>query len=224
MTEWRIVIPVRKLGAGKTRTGLDSSDRRDLSLAMLRDVMAAVKATRGVGERVICTSDTSLLDALPRDNFWLTTGSEGLNTDLEEALTDISDPRRGAPTAVVVADLPCLTPSDLQAVLVEAERGSAAFVASVDGGTTVLANSDSRRLSPSFGESSAVKHRRWNKDVSSAVGVGCRLDVDTLEALAWGQRIGLGPSTESWVTSKGGIAALLGISDPERSMRKVSIA
>lgn len=224
MTEWRIVIPVRKLGAGKTRTGLDSSDRRDLSLAMLRDVMAAAKATRGVGELVICTSDTSLLDALPREDFWLTTGSEGLNADLQEALTDISDPRRGTPTAVVVADLPCLTPSDLHAVLVTAERGSAAFVASVDGGTTVLANSDSRRLSPNFGEASAAKHRRWNKDASSAVGVGCRLDVDTLEALAWGHRIGLGPATDSWVKSKGGIEEVLGVSAPERSMGRVSIA
>ena len=224
MTEWRILIPVRKLGAGKTRTGLDTSDRRDLSLAMLRDVISAVKATRGVGELVICTSDTSLLDALPREDFWLTTGSNGLNADLEEALTDIADPRRGTPTAVVVADLPCLSPNDLRAVLVAAERGSAAFVASVDGGTTVLANSDSRRLSPMFGGGSAVSHRRWHRDVSSAVGVGCRLDVDTLDALAWGQRIGLGQQTESWVTSKGGIAELLDVSDPEQSIRKVSIA
>lgn len=224
MTEWRIVIPVRKLGAGKTRTGLDSSDRRDLSLAMLRDVMAAVKATRGVGELVICTSDTSLLDALPRDDFWLTTGSEGLNADLEEALTDVSDPRRGPPTAVVVADLPCLTSRDLQAALAAAERVSAAFVASVDGGTTVLASIDSRRLTPKFGLGSAAKHRRWHKDVSGTVGVGCRLDVDTLEALAWAHRIGLGPATESWLASKGGIAGLLGTNDPERSRRRVSIA
>lgn len=217
MSGWRVLIPVKALATAKTRTGLDPEWRRELTLAMLRDVVASVRRTAHVDEVAICTGDPQLLDELPHEAIWLTSGRGGLNAELSEALGDPWAQASGQPTAVVVADLPCLTARDLSRVLALAAQGLGALVASCDGGTTILAARDPHRLTPRFGKGSATEHRRWYRDVTASVGTGCRLDVDTIDALSWGHRVGLGPRTAYLVQALGGIDRLREISTSKRS-------
>ncbi len=204
MSGWRILIPVKQLKLAKTRTGLNADERKSLSLAMLRDVLAAVKQTREVAEVIICTSDPQVRDACPEDTSWLTSGRGGLNSDIAETLAAVSMDAPGRPSAVVVADLPCLRPDDLGTVLSLAVRQPPDLVSSCDGGTTILAAWQPHRLKTQFGEGSAREHTRCYRDVSSHIGIGNRLDIDTLEALLRGHLVGLGPRTQNCLMSLGG--------------------
>jgi 2-phospho-L-lactate guanylyltransferase len=204
---------MKGLASAKSRMGLEPEQRRYLALAMLGDVLQAVKETPEVSDVVVCTSDPQILDECPGESIWLTSANGDLNSDIEEALVEPWARERGRPTAVVVADLPCLRPTDLETVLQRAEQGRMAFVASCDGGTTILTASDPRRLVVRFGSSSAAVHRRWYRDVSAEVGIGCRLDVDTVDALSWGHRVGLGRRTAHVVAALGGPSRLLGRRD-----------
>jgi 2-phospho-L-lactate guanylyltransferase len=183
---------------------------------MLNDVLAAVKRIPEVQEVLICTSDPDILDEFPRESIWLTTGG-GLNSDIEEVLTGPRGQQEGLPTAVVVADLPCLRATDLSQVLGLAAPERGAFVASIDGGTTVLAVTDSRQLIPRFGSRSANEHRRWYRDVSNQVGIGCRLDVDTMGALMFGHGVGLGSRTAHYLAALDGGDGNLSRRDAQRS-------
>jgi 2-phospho-L-lactate guanylyltransferase len=218
------LIPVTELATAKSRMSLAAEERRHLVLAMLGDVLAAVKQSPDVGEVVICTSDPQILDEYPRESIWLTSRNGDLNADIGEALIEPWLRDKGRPTAVVVADLPCLRPDDLGTVLSAAAQGRMVFVASCDGGTTILAARDPSRLVTRFGSGSAAAHRRWYRDVSSEVGVGCRLDMDTVDALAWGHRIGLGRRTAHVVTALGGPRRLLSRGELQLQAGKVGTA
>lgn len=221
MGDWRILVPVKELALAKTRMALAPQERRFLVLAMLRDVLAAVKQTPEVGEVVICSSDPQILDECPGESIWLTSGNGDVNTEIGEALVEPWLRDRGRPTAVVVADLPCLRTDDLGRVLRLAMQRRMVFVASCDGGTTVLAAQDPRRLVTRFGRGSAAAHRRWYRDVSTEVGIGCRLDIDTVDALAWGHRVGLGGRTDHAVAALGGTRRLLGRAELDLQSGKV---
>ncbi len=209
MSGWRILIPVKQLSMAKARTGLEPDQRRHLAVAMLRDVLSVVHRTPEVEDVLICTSDPHLRYELPEEKVQSTSGHGGLNADLHETLRTLSRDDPGKATGVVVADLPCMTSSDFATVLRIAATKRSAFVSSQDGGTTILAVSDPQRLVARFGEGSARLHGRCYQDVSHNVSIGCRLDIDTLEALLLGHSVGLGTYTQEYVmTSLRGLPRL----------------
>jgi 2-phospho-L-lactate guanylyltransferase len=210
VSAWRILIPVKELPTAKSRIGLGADARRELVLAMLSDVCAAVRGAPGVEEILVCSSDRDVTHGFPREMRFPTSGRGGLNSDLNEVLVALSNGKSPRPTAVVVADLPCLSEKEFGALLRLALREETAFVSSLDGGTTILAALDAERLSFRFGEHSAGFHRRCYHDASGQVGIGCRLDVDTLEALMFGQRVGLGSRTQQIANSLGDLRQLAG--------------
>ena len=153
----RIVVPFRGLEA-KTRLGLGP----EFAQAMLADVMAAAGA---VGEVRVATG----------------MGGQGAAVafDLEHA-------ERGS-VLIVNADVPCVTPRDLLALLGSAQPGGIALVEAADGTTNALALSEPGQFADLYGPGSAARFRRHAQEL----GAGCVIaaipnivdDVDTVEDL-----------------------------------------
>ena len=153
----RIVVPFRGLGA-KTRLGLGP----EFAQAMLADVVAAAGA---VGEVRIATG----------------MGGQG------EAIAAELERLPHAPVLIVNADLPCVTPRDLLALLGSAQPGGIALVEAADGTTNALALSDAGQFADLYGPDSAARFRRH----AHKIGAHCVTatipnivdDVDTVEDL-----------------------------------------
>lgn len=153
----RIVVPFRGLGA-KTRLGLGP----EFAQAMLADVVAAAGA---VGEVRIATG--------------MGGQGEGVAAELERL--------PHAPVLIVNADVPCVTPRDLLALLGSAQPGGIALVEAADGTTNALALSDAGQFADLYGPDSAARFRRHAHEI----GVHCVTaaipnivdDVDTVEDL-----------------------------------------
>ena len=153
----RIVVPFRGLGA-KTRLGLGP----EFAQAMLADVVAAAGA---VGDVRVATG----------------MGGQGAAVafELEHVGT--------GPVLVVNADLPCVSPRDLLALLGSAQSAGIALVEAADGTTNALALSEPGQFADLYGPESAARFRRHAHEL----GVGCVTaaipnivdDVDTMEDL-----------------------------------------
>jgi 2-phospho-L-lactate guanylyltransferase len=153
----RIMVPFRALGA-KSRLGLGP----EIGAAMLADVLEAASA---VGEVTVATGD----------------GGQGsaVAAELERL------PR--APLLIVNADLPCVTPRDLLALLGSAPPGGIALVEAADGTTNALALSEPGQFRDLYGPESAARFRGHAQEL----GLDCVVaaipnlvdDVDTLEDL-----------------------------------------
>ena len=103
-----VVIPFA--GAdGKTRLHASRRTRRELSLAMLGDVLAAATA---IGETIVVTADSEG-EALARELGGRSAGDPGggQGAAVEAALAGL-DP---GPILIVNADVPCVVPADLRA-------------------------------------------------------------------------------------------------------------
>lgn len=150
------LIPVKELSQAKARLApaLDAAGRRELTVAMLRDVLAAALACPVLDKVAVVTRDADVL-TLAKD-----AGAEGLPEPggLNEALTSAGEAlaQRGVDRLLVLAaDLPLVATDDI-ATVAQADA-DVVIVPSMDGGTNALA------LPPSgiafrFGPDSARRH------------------------------------------------------------------
>ncbi|MBV8065346.1 MAG: 2-phospho-L-lactate guanylyltransferase [Actinobacteria bacterium] len=183
-----VVVPFA--GAeGKTRLEASTRARRELSLAMLGDVLAAAVA---VGRTLVVTPDDAGA-AVARDE-----GAElvadpggGQGAAVRSALA-----RADGRTLVVNADLPCAVPDDLRALLAAVPEHGLALVEALDGTTNALALSAPEIFEPLYGPDSASRFRALPVEVVSVVVPNLAEDVDTLADL---QRLQLrcGPRTQA---------------------------
>ena len=156
-----VVIPFAG-AAGKTRLHGSPSVRQALSEAMLADVVAACGFVGPV--RVI-------------------TEKGGQGPAVAAALADI-DP---GPLLLVNADVPCVTPDDVHALLAATPTGGVALVEAADGTTNALSLPGPDAFAPLYGAASADRFRAH----ADALGLECVTmflpnltdDVDTLEDL-----------------------------------------
>ncbi|RZS87018.1 2-phospho-L-lactate guanylyltransferase [Motilibacter rhizosphaerae] len=201
MRSWRLVLPVKDLGAAKSRlvppVGVQ---RADLALAFAFDATAAALA---VGVPVLVTTSSSSVVAAFRAEWAgdavevLEDAPPGLNEAVSFALGRCGD----GPVGVMTADLPALRGSSLQRALLAAEQVPYAVVPDAAGtGTTLLAALDPARVRPSFGPGSCAAHLADGAHVLEA-GVDLRLDVDTAEDLEAARALGLGPATRALLAS-----------------------
>jgi 2-phospho-L-lactate guanylyltransferase len=192
-----VVIPFAGV-EGKTRLHASRRARRELSLAMLGDVLAAAVA---VGDPRVVTGDAEAA-ALVRD-----TGAEvvddpggGQGAAVEAALRGL-DP--GA-ILIVNADVPCVAPDDLRALLAATPAGGIALVEALDGTTNTLSLPAPAAFAPLYGPDSALRFIAHAKGLGlEAVSVAVpnlANDVDTLEDL---QRLHLklGPRSQACLAS-----------------------
>jgi 2-phospho-L-lactate/phosphoenolpyruvate guanylyltransferase len=194
-----IVVPFRG-SAGKQRlSGLGKESHRAVVLAMLADVLAA--ATQ-VGRTVVVTAD-----------------DDGRRIAREAGAELVDDPGGGQSNAVaaaiglfasdavliVNADVPCVAPYDLRALLAATPLSGIALVASEDGRTNALSLPAPHLFEPLYGPRSAERFQRAARDLGlEAVVVAVPNladDVDTPDDLER-VRLRAGPHTR---------AALLGL-------------
>ncbi len=188
-----VVIPFA--GAqGKTRLSESSRVRRELSLAMLGDVLAAAVA---IGRTRVVTPD-----------------AEGAETARESGAEPVDDPGGGQgpavragldgvePDGIVVlnADLPCVVPEDVRALLAATPTGGVALVEALDGTTNALSLPAADAFAPLYGPDSAARFRAHAREhglesVSVALS-NVAEDVDTMADL---ERLQLrcGPRTQA---------------------------
>ncbi len=184
------LIPVKELSQAKARLApvLDGERRRELALALYRDVLAAALACPALDGVAVVSRDR---DAL---TLAVEAGAEGLPEPggLNEALTSASQTmaERGVDRLVVLAaDLPLATPDDIATVAEASAQADAdvALVPSEDGGTNALALAPGA-IAFRFGPDSARRH------LAAADAAGLRslrlelptlaLDIDTPDDLA----------------------------------------
>ena len=188
-----VVIPFAGV-EGKTRLHTSRRARRALSLAMLGDVLSAATA---VGDARVVTAD-----------------SEAQELAAELGASSVADPGGGQGAAVaaalaelepgailvVNADVPCVVPDDLRALLAATPAGGVALVEALDGTTNALSLSAPEVFAPLYGRDSAARFRAHVEALGlaavAAVVPNLADDVDTLDDL---ERVQLrcGPRTQA---------------------------
>jgi len=187
-----VIVPVKKLEDAKSRLSplLLDNERREFCLKMLEDVLASVKTTRHVNQTVVMGKDVEVFqvakgfDAVP-----LTEGQPGLNQAISEAISWCI--QRGATSTLVLpADIPLVTPMDLNRILSLGEKAAVVISPSRNGsGTNALLLNPPNIIPTFYGQHSFQRHIekahvraiRLRTLRSSRIA----LDIDTVEDLVY---------------------------------------
>lgn len=194
------MLPVQGSSRAKTRLEVPSGvDRQRLARAIAGDSLAAVRATAGVARRVVVTADDGLAaecaragDHVVRDSGRSLTDAVRRGVEAARALAP------GAPTAVLLADVPALTADDLAQALQHASSRPFAVVPDAEGsGSVLLTAARPDLLRPAFGRDSAHRHEQEGAARLDLDLPRLRRDVDTWAALLEAATLGLGPATSA---------------------------
>jgi 2-phospho-L-lactate/phosphoenolpyruvate guanylyltransferase len=190
---WSVVIPV-KGSIGKSR--LHAGDARAaLAVAFARDTIAAARAATCVDRIVVVTADRDVVRGI--DGVELVCDPQAGLRGAIAAGADALAP--DAPAAVMLGDLPALTPEALEAALALAEQHARSYVPdALATGTTLLAARRADALRPHFGPGSAELHQQaGHVELPVAPDSGLRVDVDELADLHLAIDLGVGPHTQA---------------------------
>lgn len=185
-----VVVAVKGMAHGKHRLGsvLSAEDRRRLVLAMLEDVLSTLRATRGVRDISVLTHDRSLLSNGLRH---IDDDGRGLNAAITHAASVVS--RSGVQSMLILpADLPFVTPDDIEVLLLAGESHVAVLAPDAQGsGTNALLLSPPTLVRPRFGQDSCAAHAAAIRAMGASLqiierpGLACDIDLPTdLAALA----------------------------------------
>jgi 2-phospho-L-lactate guanylyltransferase len=177
----RIVVPFAGAN-GKSRLQTSQPARHELALAMLGDVLEACVE---VGPTVVVTGDADagvVAEAAGARTAVDAGGGQG--AAVQAALAGLG----AGPLLIVNADLPCLEPGDLLALVDATPAGGLALAEAPDGTTNALSLSTVTAFAPLYGSGSAARFR------ARAVELGIEFvtaeipnladDVDTIDDLA----------------------------------------
>jgi 2-phospho-L-lactate/phosphoenolpyruvate guanylyltransferase len=208
---WALVIPVKPLGAAKTRLrgAVPSVPHGRLVLALALDTVAAA---RDCAEVYVVSDDPAVgrqaralgARVLPDEP------RAGLNAAVAFGASYAYRGDRGRHrVAALAADLPALRSADLAAALAAAAaRPGRSYVPDASGdGTTLLAAASGQELDPRFGPGSAAAHTASGARPLRGDWPSLRRDVDTPADLAAAARLGLGPHTRALLPAAGGRVA-----------------
>lgn len=198
---WVVVIPVKSPASGKSRLvpGVTDAARAALARAFALDTIVAARAARSVERVIVVGDDPDLADGA---EFLLEPGADGTSAEgglLPAIRHGIAHARAEAPVAVAVllGDLPALTPDELDAALDAAERHPLAFVRDADGtGTTLATAAAGVAFDPLFGRGSAARHAAAGfVELEASESPGLTRDVDTVDGLETVLHHGVGDHT-----------------------------
>lgn len=190
---WSIVIPV-KGSVGKSR--LDAGDARAaLAVAFARDTITAARASASVDRVVVVTCDPAVTRDLQGIEV-VDDPARGLHAAIGAGVATLAPDQ---PSAIMLGDLPALTPAALDAALELAAHEPRSYVAdAIATGTTLLAAQRPDGLRPRFGPGSADLHRRaGHVELAVPPDSGLRVDVDELADLHIAIDLGVGEHTEA---------------------------
>ncbi len=205
-----VIVAVGPLDRAKSRLGpaLDAAERRSLVLAMLDDVLRAVRASHP-GDLFVVTPDPELAELVsPHQATVLQDNGEGTNAAI---VTALAEPAVAAADAALIlqGDLPQLSAAHVDAMqtAVSALDGpSALLVPNDDGGTSALGLRPPNAMPTAFGPDSGTRHHQ------SAAETGIPFqqlpipdlasDVDTIEDLKHVSQLA-GPATTALLEQLG---------------------
>lgn len=185
------LLPAKPLSLAKTRLAsvLDDRERMIVAGAMFTDVLAALRAARGLDAVVVITADSSLATQATRAGAVVVdegsprglNGAVSLGTDAALAL--------GATSVVVLlSDLPLIQPADVDDLLARAPARGALVVPCKEGtGTNAMLRQPPTIFPPCFGGRSLERHVaqaercRVACEIMRSVRIG--FDLDTPEDL-----------------------------------------
>ena len=208
------LIPMKELAQAKMRLAgeLDATQRAELALAMLTDVLAACTAS-GCFDLISVISNDSEVFWHVRELGAKPLAEPATLSGLNESLTFGQRylARRVAVDELVVlpADIPLARAGDIRAVVDALGTGTgtrAVLVRSRDNGTNALAMRPPEAVSLHYGRDSADAHRA----AAEAAGVEVveiendRLayDIDSLEDLAELPELAVGAATRGWLEAR----------------------
>jgi 2-phospho-L-lactate guanylyltransferase len=192
-----VVIPFAGV-EGKTRLHASRRLRRELSLAMLGDVLAAACS---IGHTRVVTADAdgaALAGEIGAEHVADPGGGQGAGV-----ATGLDGLAPGA-ILVVNADVPCVIPSDLRALLAATPAGGIALVEALDGTTNAMSLPAPDVFAPLYGVDSASRFRAHAVELGleavSAAIPNLADDVDTLDDLKR-LHLRLGPRSQMCLAS-----------------------
>jgi 2-phospho-L-lactate guanylyltransferase len=184
------IVPVKKLGVSKRRLSkfLSPKERKFLTIAMLEDVVGALKSST-IHEIVVVSSDPSV--RMVADKFevsFFSPSRNGLNPAIEEAIAWCMQ-KQADSVLVVPADIPLLSFEAVNKIveLGNCDGSTVVLSPSNDGGTNALFLKPPNILFANFGNRSFAKHfkQAQNKGISVKLhySTSIVLDVDCEEDL-----------------------------------------
>jgi 2-phospho-L-lactate/phosphoenolpyruvate guanylyltransferase len=204
---WCVLVPQKALSRAKGRLELDPPARRAVAEAMLRDTVAAILASGGVGRVVVLWDDERDAGTLTAVEGLATSG-RGLNEALVQAANRVRGDDPGADLAVVPGDLPALRPADLARCLDLALGHGGAFLPDAAGvGTTVLTATGGTPLAPAYGGCSTLAHAASGAHLIDPTDLdSARADVDDVASLHRALALGCGRHTRAACAALGLVA------------------
>lgn len=190
------VIPVKRLGAAKSRLrGAVPDDRHaELALAMVRDTVSAVLACDRVGELLVVTDDPAAVAQVTALGARAVPDrpDAGLNAAMRHGADEVAG--LGRNRVVLAGDLPGLRAAELSAALHAVRVRS--YVPDAEGsGTVLLAAPAGVPLDPRFGVGSAAAHAASGALALTGDWPGLSHDVDTEADLRGVLSLGAGAYT-----------------------------
>jgi 2-phospho-L-lactate/phosphoenolpyruvate guanylyltransferase len=192
---WTIIIPVKRLAAGKSRLR-DAPADDALVLAVALDTIDAARESDAVDRVLVVTGDATVAEAARA--LGAETVADRPDAGLNPAIAlGSTHARPDGPQAALLADVPALRCAELTDALFKAAgTGTRAYVADHAGtGTTLLTAPAGMALDPRFGPGSATAHAASGARALDGDWPSLRLDVDTAADLAAAARLGLGTRT-----------------------------
>jgi 2-phospho-L-lactate guanylyltransferase len=223
------VLPVKRFDRAKQRLGdaVGAGERRELSAAMVEDVLAALGRVAGLDDLIVVTAEDRVAALAAAAGAHVVADRHEAGQSAAAEMGVEAALRRGAERALLVpGDCPALDPGELTALLARYGRGAApegnhsggaasgpVFGAQVvivsdrhGEGTNALLLSPPGAVAPAFGPGSLARHAARARAAGATVRVAqapsLELDVDTpgdLAALraALAERPGAAPRTRA---------------------------
>ncbi len=192
-----MVVPVKRTAIGKTRLRVPAGvARADLALAFALDTLTAVYRVIPPEDVAVVTDDPTVTAYVEqRGGRRVPDPGRGLNPAVAAGLLALAEDGAPGPGAVLLGDLPALTPAELRAGLRACAVSESSVVADVEGsGTVLLGHHDLTRIVPRFGPGSAARHARDARLLTPDLR-RLRTDVDTDVALREAVSLGVGDHT-----------------------------
>jgi len=179
---WNAIVPLKTAGQRKTRlaSALSQTERDGLAQVLFDRVIGVLDACPAIGRISVLSEECPARV----DLGWLRDRGRGLNSELQAL--EIEGPR-----VIIHADLPLVTPDDVEALLAAARGGAAIAPDRHGAGVNALALDTGVSMEFQFGPGSFARHQEQAGGRLAVVArPGLALDVDTPDDLAEAVRLG----------------------------------
>ncbi len=164
-----VIIPFKGVMESKSRlvSGISDDMRKRLVIAMLSDVISAVTFSKKVSHLIVITSDKKIENVMPKNaTLLLEDKPRGINQAIIEA-TEYSINMNAEATLVIPADLPLITPQDINTIISKGKSKPAVILSpSLTGGTNILYRTPPQIIEPKFGRNSFHAHLNESKKMN----------------------------------------------------------